>query len=92
MRYVTLSHGIMPSFEEFSKAFDRECPRGVYGITPGMGHDPVMEAAAGDHTARELYDMCERLADEWGDEDVSIDDSGAMLASAIMSTLGFEWV
>lgn len=91
-RMKSMNHGEMPTFEEFEAAFDRECPRGRYNITPGAGRNPVMEDAAGDHTARELYELCERMKDDWGSEEECVGDCGAYLASGIMETLGFEWI
>jgi hypothetical protein len=85
-----MTHGVLPAFAEFEAAFDRECTRGRYEITCGAARNPVTEDAAGEYTARELYGLCARLADDW--EGIEDGDCGAQLASAIMGTLGFEWI
>lgn len=89
---ISYSHGTMPPRDLFNAAFERECPRGFYSITLGAGRaSDAMCAAEGSHTADELYSLISTLADDWeGMEDG--DDCGAMVASDILSTLGFEWV
>ena len=102
----TMTYGIMPAFDDFEKAFDRECPRGSYAIrlnsSDSRACDPF-KLGDGDWNARELYDACvqvvtaEPLEDDYDTAKAYRDalkqyDAVLDLVSSIMDTLGFEWI
>lgn len=74
----SMTFGVMPTFATFQKAFNREVAGSYYTIRNDRN-------LSGDYTARELYNLVKEIKEDW-------DGPGADTASAIMSTLGFEWV
>lgn len=78
----SMTYGNLPSKAEFEKAFDKEVPSGKYrfGNDERFGNDSV--------TSNELYKELETAVEEYEDGD----DAAGDWASAVLSTLGFEWV
>jgi hypothetical protein len=77
-----MTYGVLPTEEEFEKAFFDEVESGIYRIKSGL--TPLPGDADGEHTMSELWELVKRLA-EGSEEEQS-------LASDILSTLGFEWI
>lgn len=94
-RMTSMNWGELPTFEAFKAAFERECPDGTYNVTPGIGRNRATEEAAGDHTAEELYALCDRMKDDYPEDPgdtIAEEESGERLVSDILYTLGFEWL
>jgi hypothetical protein len=82
-RMKSMTYGVMPSWTEFEAAFDREVPGGTYRIRNDKG------GADGDYTARKLYELVKAQA---RDHELGLDDEAGDFASAVLETLGFEWI
>lgn len=78
----SMTFGVFPSRKEFSAHFEHEVPGGSYRIR----NDSILGDA--DFSEDQLWENLRRLKRRWdkGDEDAG------SLASAIMQTLGFEWI
>ena len=83
-----LSFGEMPGRAEFDAAFAAACPRGTFAICSGNAGTP--QGIDGNYTADELHVLLLEIKDDFSDDGNG--DDGASLASAVMFTLGFEWV
>lgn len=89
-----LTFGVVPSDTAILAAFDRECPEG-YSVALGRGDSATLARAGseapshGDWTGPELVDVIGVLSAAWRDEG---DEDAGLLASSILSTLGFEWI
>lgn len=75
----SMTFGVMPSRKDFARHFDFYVPMGVYRIR----NDRLVGDA--DLTERETYDLVKRFSKSPKEEKWS-------LASAIMQTLGYEWI
>lgn len=87
----SMTYGVLPSWREFEKAFKKEVPEGQYPMTlRGEDSKAARGTVLGDGTfdAKELYKGVKQLTAKYERGD---DDAGS-LASAILDTLGFEWV
>lgn len=83
-RRKTYTYGVMPSREDFSAAFEQECPEGTFTV----GNDPLF----GNHTFEnesELWTAVSEAANRHNDRG---DDGAGQFASAVLDHLGFEWV
>lgn len=92
-RLYTMTYGVMPSFETFEAAFmASERAEGGYTYTlRGSDAEIAYEAGIPVHTeagAEELYEIIGKLRAAWENGNEGAGD----LASAFLSTLGFEWV
>ena len=78
----SMSWGVFPSRKDFNRAFDEEVP----GLRYRIRNDSIV--GDDDFTASELWALCRKLkrrADRGN-------DAAGDLASAIMESLGFEWI
>jgi hypothetical protein len=78
-RNPSMTYGILPKYEDFSKAFDKEVPGGLYRIRKDKRVGDV------DLSKIELWFELNKAVEE--DTDSSLD-----WASAVLSTLNFEWI
>ncbi len=89
---VRLTYGVLPTWEAFSEAFERQVPSRWYEIRHGSS-GPEWRPGAGSYSARELYRECEKLCaldgPEWED---SCGDGPMSWCSDILGSLGFEWI
>ena len=85
----SMSFGVMPDFEAFEAAFNRECPRGKFVVDAGNATSEAICEADGVYTAQELFDLVARIKDDFSTSGV---DDGSSVASSIMYVLGFEWI
>lgn len=81
MATQTMTFGVMPSFHDFRAAFERECPDGVFSVRSGLSRNPM----EGEWACSELF--AEIMAATEQDDDAKLSE-----CSAILGTLGFEWV
>jgi hypothetical protein len=81
-RMKSMTYGQLPSKSEFEKAFDKE----VDGDTYSFGRDP--RVGTDKLTSRELWKELQDAVSEWEDGD----DEAGDWASAVLGTLGFEWI
>jgi hypothetical protein len=72
--------GVMPTSKEWKRHFDYYVPNGIYPI----GNEPLVGGNR-NFTSSELRALVRRFSQSPNEERMS-------LASAIMETLGFEWV
>ncbi len=79
----SMTYGILPSRADFDAAFERECPDGTYSIRNDKG------GADGDYTASKLWALVKESAELLNDDG---DEEAGDFASAVLSTLGFEWI
>jgi hypothetical protein len=78
-----LTYGVLPSYEDFEEAFDAEVPNSTYQIRNDRG------GADGDYTARQLYSLVKEQTELFNEDG---DDEAGDFASAVLSTLGYEWI
>lgn len=86
-----MTFGVMPTFDEFEEAFDREVPEGEFGIKLGRSDAEAAEGTSigsGEYTAPELYQGVVELLEKWEDGN----EEAGSIASSIMSSLDYEWV
>lgn len=93
---MTLTYGILPTFAAFAAAFEAACPEGVYHVTLNTRDSDLVEwvSAPGgsEWTAEETWETLARLTNCWAEGDPYAADYAGDFASAILTTLGFEWV
>jgi hypothetical protein len=86
----TLTFGVMPSFKEFSAAFDAQVGRGErFVIRAPRVHRAGRSYYAGEYDVVDLYALVKSIKDDFSEPE---DLSGASVASAIIGVLGFEWI
>lgn len=97
MPRISLTHGILPTEEQFHKQFEAEVPHGVYRIRNHSG-------LQGDYNANELWRIVQKLERESTYADPEPTDKAERDAarqaceaadldlSSILDTLGFDWV
>ncbi len=88
---TSLTYGVLPTRETFDAGFEVECPDG-YRIVLGRSDSASCEGfRLGDGTwsADELWSAIQEIVDSEVDEGY---DARMDLVSAIMGTLGFEWI
>ncbi len=94
----SMTYGVMPTFEDFERAFNEECPRGRYSIVLGSSDNRAADGfrlGDGEWTATDLYSACVEIADVWHAErctDETVTDVALGLVCSILDTLGFEWI
>lgn len=97
---IGLTYGVLPTREQFSAAFDRECPEG-YRISLSRSDSRACDGfRLGDGTwaEEELWAAvveivtCEDDSDDSDDQNQVEVPQALDLVSAIMETLGFEWI
>lgn len=88
----SMTYGTIPAETVFEKHFEAHVPRGRYDARMGrQDSEALHRAGARDPdgaTCHQLYKIIEQLTAAWEDGD---EDAGD-LASAIMTTRGFEWI
>lgn len=100
---ISMTYGVLPTREQFSEAFDRECPRGQYNIRLGASDSRTVDGfklGDGDWTESQLWDAIQEIVnasqvapdEETQSEYYARIDLAMDLVSSIMSTLGFEWI
>lgn len=77
--YKSMTYGKLPTFKEFEKAFDEQ----VDGLTYRIRNDKMMGNA--DLTVKELWYYLRLAVRDGSDKELD-------WASAILDTLGFEWI
>lgn len=88
----TMTYGTMPSREAFMVHFSHEVDGPSYSIRLSRTDSAAAEGTIigdGDYDAEELYKGVKQLVAKLNDDG---DDDAGDLASAILGTLGFEWV
>lgn len=98
----TMTYGVLPSREAFNAAFEVECPAGYRLILCGAdsGACEQFKLGTGVWSADELWDAITEIITTSQAAPPDTDQSayymrldGAMdVVSAIMGTLGFEWI
>lgn len=92
--FTVMTFGTMPTKEEFLAAFRAIVGTGKYKIVAGATDAEVMPS--GNYDAEELFALVSRLSDISNRDNGETTDDHAELAgscaSAILSTLRFEWV
>lgn len=83
----SMTYGVLPSFEEFSVAFD-ECVNGDKYRFRNMKSNFVGDE---DLPKDALWELLQDLVAVHNSDDVSSEEAGD-LASSILSTLEFEWI
>lgn len=91
MTRLTLTYGVLPTWEQFLDAYRAELgdETMMYAITMGAISHEAMDNAAGNYDANTLW----RLVQEYSAKgDIGEDDGYMALAADILETLGIEWV
>lgn len=78
-----ITYGTLPERDAFDRAFERECPNGVYHIT----NDPTVGTV--DLTQEQAWTLIETGVKAF---ERTGDTCETDLAGAILYTLGIEWV
>jgi len=80
-----MTYGVMPTLEEFERAFDEKCPSGMFTVRncKRVGNE--------NYTCFGLWTEVQTAVLEWGLNEESSEAAGNW-ASAILASLGFEWV
>jgi len=78
------TYGNLPTYDDFAAAFEADQD---IGPTYRIRNDPYF--GSDDLTCTELYEQLERARDDWEENG---EDAAGDFASAILQTLGFEWV
>lgn len=82
----TLTYGNLPTYDDFATAFESDLdlgPNTLYHIR----NDPYF--GSDDLTCTEIYEQLERARDDW---EKNGSEPAGDFASAVLTTLGFEWV
>lgn len=91
-KITSMTFGVMPEFRDFQKNFKKSVGNKLYPWElKGEDARAVQKIGVdsyGEFTDKELYDIVKKLNKQYDKGD---DDAGS-LASAIMSTLDFEWI
>jgi hypothetical protein len=78
----SMTYGVLPSFESFEAAFDRECPDGCsFGRDKRVGNVTL--------SCSELWREIVKAHDQW--EESGDEDAGDWL-SCVLGIFGFEWI
>lgn len=88
---ISLTYGNMPTWAEFSAAFETNIGVGsVYNVQNTKFDLPVI--ASGDYDAGTLYAELLLLVAEWQSGDGEREEECGNMAAGILETLGFEWI
>ena len=91
----SMTWGQLPSYEEFVAAFYEMCPPKGYGITLGPSDSRACDGLIlGDGTwsASKLWLAIEEIVHHPDQERMEAENGPMDLVSAILGTLGFEWI
>lgn len=87
---ISMTYGKMPTRKQFRDAWAREVGKGkTYAIRSGAGRENPF---AGDWTEIMMFKILQITASEIRRGRIDVDDETATMASAILGTLGFEWI
>ena len=90
MPVKSMTYGTLPDEREFGRAFREHCPSGKYEISNDKG------GRDGSYGVSRLYELLEDQLSKWAGSEVEGGDGGDEEAgdfcSAVLSTLGFEWI
>ncbi len=86
-KYISVTWGTMPTFEEFERAFDEVCEDGEFQF----GNDRIVGS-----DKLNVYELWDTVNDVWvragGAPTVADADADEAWVSDILLTLGWEWV
>jgi hypothetical protein len=82
-----LTYGKLPSFQDFSDAFDKHCLGGFFRIRGMKLLDAIYPNGNVDLNKETLWGMLEQCARDWTDNHELGD-----FASGVLTVLGFNWV
>jgi hypothetical protein len=96
---ISMTYGVLPTFEQFAEAFAVACPDGEYEVKAGPLHDEfeavggsgldVPAGCSSSYDVKRLWRLVRELTAIWEDE---MDYDAGDDASSILFTLGIEWV
>jgi len=86
---VSMTYGTLPTQDEFLRAFANEVEGTRYRIRAGLSDRRIIDD--GDYTSAELWVEVQKLTYRWLHGQPFAEQAGN-LASAILETLGFEWI
>jgi hypothetical protein len=88
----SMTWGTLPPKEEFDAAFAAECPYGYHIVMGRSDGESCNGLKLGDGTwdADELWEAITEAVEHYGDD--CLFDGAMDVVSAILDTLGFEWV